>query len=78
MPQEITIMHTFAYDDTKDKARVMARGPTRKVSVSTDSEDLGEILDAFEDYLRGVGFRLGGRIDVVDEAQTGVHDEKFL
>ena len=60
-----TAKFTFDYTWRAEDGEVVSR--TRH---TTSEETLGEILDAFELFLRGSGFVFNGKLDFVDE-QTG-------
>lgn len=57
-----TAKFTFDYTWRDDKGEVTSR--TRHI---TSEETLGEVLDAFELFLRGSGFVFSGKLDFFDE-----------
>ena len=38
-----------------------------EVTMEVDTECLTDLLESFEDFLRGCGFRINGHLDVVDD-----------
>jgi hypothetical protein len=41
-----------------------------RVTMETDREVLSEVLECFEDFLRGVGFSFDGHLDMVEDDST--------
>jgi len=54
-----TIITTFDYEGQ----------PKSTITHETDAVTLDEILQSVEDHLKGCGFQIVGRLDVVDEEE---------
>jgi hypothetical protein len=58
-------MMTFRYEFEDDR-QFGGRLPAAVIEYTTEAVTLGEILDAFRDFLRGCGYGVEGRLEVVE------------
>ena len=57
-------MSSFTFKKEKDPEN---HYDVTDLTMSVGTEDLYDVLDAFEKFLRGAGFIINGRIDLVDD-----------
>lgn len=67
MSMKTTFTSTCAYEGQ----------PESKVVHETDAEDLHQVLEAFEHFLRGSTFVFNGRVDIVDDDVDGNSDNDY-
>lgn len=57
-------MPKYIFKKLKDESN---KFDTATVEITVETEDLGEVLQAFEEFLKGSGFHFKGSVDISDE-----------
>lgn len=60
-------MYTFKKTYKRDIGYGALSKDASLIKVKTDSDSLSDIVQAFEDFLRGCGFCFKGHLDIVDD-----------